>query len=44
MDVEVMLTGGVEACMRMGGIQDIKDTTLVVSLPLPPPLMKLSGP
>ena len=30
LDVEVMLTGGVEACMFMGGIQTIKDTAFVV--------------
>ena len=44
LDVEVMLTGGLEACIRMGGIQDIKDAALSVRLSLPPPNLKTSGP
>jgi hypothetical protein len=42
--VEVMLVGGVEACMLMGGIQDIKDEALAVRLPLQPPMLKPLGP
>ena len=42
--VEVMLAGGVEACKRMGGIQEIKDAALAVSLSLPPLVLKPSGP
>ncbi len=43
LDVEVMLTGGLEVCIRMGGIQDIKDAALTVRLSLPPPNLKTSG-
>ena len=42
--VEVMLEGGVEACMLMGGIQVIKDAAFAVRLSLPPPNLKPSGP
>ena len=41
--VEVMLAGGVEACMRMGGIQDIKDAAFAMRLSLPPPNLTPSG-
>ncbi len=44
LDVEVMLTGGVEACMLMGGIQDIKDAAFTVRLSLEPSNLKPLGP
>ena len=42
--VEVMLAGGVEACMLMGDIQAIKNAALAVRLPLQPPILKPLGP
>ena len=44
LDVEVLLTGGVEACMLMGGIQDIKDAAFAVRLSLEPSNLKPLGP